>query len=64
MQASFPFLWVIPSWCVICSAYFLCACYLLWKKIGVNMWTIWWQTRTNNLQTERRFADEIRRFPK
>jgi hypothetical protein len=27
------------------------------------MWKVWWQTNTNNLKTERRFAAEIRRFP-
>jgi hypothetical protein len=47
----------------IVGVYFLAAYAYLWKKAGVNMWRVWWQT-TGNLKTERRFAVEIRRFPR
>lgn len=62
MRASFPYLWVLPAWGGISGVYFLAAYAFLWKKSGVNMWRVWWQT-TDNLKTERRFAVEIRRFP-
>jgi len=59
-----PFYWLLPLWAALGSAYFLAAYCYLWKKTGVNMWKIWWKTNANNLKTERRFADEIRQFPK
>ena len=62
MRASFPYLWVIPVWSVILSVYFLAAYLFLWKKTGINMWKVRWKT-DGNLKTERRFAQEIRRFP-
>jgi hypothetical protein len=62
MNSSFHFLWVLPTWGAIAGAYFIAAYFYLWRKAGVNMWRVWWQT-TDNLKTERRFAVEIRRFP-
>ena len=64
MKASFPFLWVLPVWGGVAGAYFLAAYSYLWRKTGTNMWKVWWQTNTDNLKTERRFAVEIRRFPR
>ena len=61
MRASFPYLWVLPVWGGVAGVYFLAAYTYLWKKAGVNMWRVWWQT-TDNLKTERRFAVEIQRF--
>ena len=63
MTPSFPFLWVLPTWGGISGVYFLAAYVYLWRKAGVNMWRVWWQSNTDNLKTERRFAVEIRRFP-
>jgi hypothetical protein len=62
VKTSIPFLWVILFWAGLGSAYFLAAFFYLWKKTGINMWKIWWLTNADNLKTERRFADEIRRF--
>ena len=64
MKTGIPFLWVIPVWAGVASAYFLAAYSFLWRKTGVNMWKVWWQTSTDNLKTERRFVVEIRRFPR
>jgi hypothetical protein len=63
MTTKIPFLWVIPVWAGIASVYFLAAYSFLWRKTGVNMWRVWSQT-TDNLKTERRFAVEIRKFPR
>jgi hypothetical protein len=63
MTTKIPFLWVIPAWAGIASVYFLAAYSFLWRKTGVNIWRVWWQT-TDNLKTERRFAVEIRKFPR
>lgn len=64
MKASFPFFWVLPVWGGVAGAYFLAAYSYLWRKTGTNMWKAWWQADTDNLKTERRFAVEIRRFPR
>ena len=45
------------------SVYFLVACIFLRRRSKVNLWKIWWQTGADTLKTERRFADEIRKFP-
>jgi hypothetical protein len=63
MRASFPYLWVLPLWGGILGVYFLAAEIYLWKKTGINMWKDRWKTG-DNLKTERRFAEEIRKFPK
>ena len=63
MNTKIPFLWVLPVWAGVAGVYFLAAYSFLWRKTGVNMWKEWWQTDTNNLKTEGRFAAEIRRFP-
>jgi hypothetical protein len=64
VNAKFPFFWVIPTWAAVTIAYFLAAEIYLWKKTGVNLWKIWWQNDANSLMTERRFAEEIRKFPR
>jgi len=64
VNTSIPFLWVLPVWGGVTGAYFLAAYSYLWKKTGVNMWKVWWQANTNDLKTERRFATEIRKFPR
>jgi hypothetical protein len=63
MSSSFHYLWVLPTWGAVASVYFIAADVYLWRKAGVNMWRVWWETRTDNLKTERRFAVEIRKFP-
>jgi hypothetical protein len=64
MKTSIPFLWVLPFWGGVGAAYFIAAYCYLWRKTGVKMWKVWWQTNASNLKTERRFAEEIRRFPR
>jgi hypothetical protein len=54
---------VLPVWAGVASIYFLAAYFFLWRKTGVNLWKVWWQSSTDNAKTERRFAEEIRRFP-
>jgi hypothetical protein len=54
---------VLPVWGGVTEVYFLAAEIYLWKKTGINIWKIWWQTNADNLKTERRFAEEIRKFP-
>src|SRR5258708_6218552 len=63
VNTKIPFFWVVPTWAGVASVYFLAAYAFLWRKTGVNMWKVWRQTSTDNLKTERRFAEEIRRFP-
>ena len=64
VKTSFTFLWVLPVWGGVAGAYFLAAYVYLWKKARINLWKIWWQTNTDNLKTERRFAAQIRKFPR
>ena len=61
MNSSFHFLWVLPTWGAVAGVYFVAAYFYLWRKTGVNMWRVRWET--SNLKAERRFAIEIRRFP-
>ena len=63
MNTKIPFLWVILAWAGVASIYFLAAYSFLWQKTGLNMWSVWWQSNADNLKSERRFADEIRKFP-
>ena len=55
---------VLFGWCCLVSIYFLIAEVYLWRMTGVNMWKVWWQTNTSSLKTERRFAQEIKQFPR
>lgn len=64
MRATFPFLWVLPLWGAIAGVYFAAAYAYLWRKAHVNMWKVWWKVSGDNLKTERRFAEEVRKFPK
>jgi hypothetical protein len=63
MSSKIPFFWVLPVWAGVASAYFVAADFFLWRKTGLNMWKVWWETNASNLKTERRFAAEIRKFP-
>lgn len=62
--SDLPFFWVLPSWGVVMATYFNAAWFYLWKKTGVNMWSISWAMSFNNIKIEKRFAEEIRNFPK
>jgi hypothetical protein len=64
MNTKIPFLWVLPVWGAVAGLYFLAAYSFLWRRTGVNLWKVWWQTGTDNLKTEHRFATEIRQFPR
>src|SRR5258707_15438019 len=64
MRASFPFLWVLPLWGAIAGIYFAVAYVYLWRKARVNMWKVWCKMSGDNLRTERRFPEGMRRFPK
>jgi hypothetical protein len=61
--SDIPFFWVIPFWAGVGAVYFIAAECYLWKKTGVNLRKFWWKNSGDNLKTERRFADEIRKFP-
>jgi hypothetical protein len=62
MIATIKFFWVIPAWATVTGIYFMAAYLFLWRKAGVNMWKVWWQSDLSNGITERRFAKEISRF--
>ena len=55
---------ILLLWGLVGSVYFTTAFSYVLKKSGVNLWKVWWETGCNNLKTERRFAEEIRKFPK
>ena len=55
---------IILLWGIVGAIYFATAYFYVWKKTGVNLWKFWWKTNCDNLKTERRFAEEIRQFPK
>jgi len=54
---------VFSMWGAIGAVYFTVAYVHILRKSGVNLWKVWWNTRGNNIKTERRFAEEIRSFP-
>ena len=55
---------VLFLWGIVSGIYFAGAYFYIWKKTGVNLWKFWWSSRCDNLKTERKFAEEIRKFPK
>jgi hypothetical protein len=55
---------ILIFWGFAGAVYFATAYFYVWKKTGVNLWKFWWTTNGDNLKTERRFAEEIRQFPK
>ena len=64
MNFGWPYLWVLPVWGLLGNIYFVCAGVYLWKRTGLNMMKVWMLANTDSLTTERRFAAEIRMFPK
>ena len=63
MSLSFPIYWLLPAWCIVSAIYFFAAYAYLKKKTGFSYWRVWLSTRGDNLQSERRFAEEVRSFP-
>ena len=63
MRSIFYFLWmwILPLWGLISSLYFQAAYVYVWRRTGISLWKVWWRTSGN--KTERRFAEEIARFP-
>jgi hypothetical protein len=55
---------ILFGWGCVAGFFFLIAEVYIWRKTKVNMWKVWWQTDTSNIKTERRFAQEIKQFPR
>jgi hypothetical protein len=58
-----PFFWVLPSWSAFIAICFNAASFYLWKKTGVNMWKFSWSVSFDNIKIEKRFSEELRKFP-
>jgi len=55
---------ILFLWGIIGAAYFATAYFYIWRKTGVNLWKFWRSSNCDNLKTERKFAEEIRKFQK
>ncbi len=53
---------IFAIWGALVGVFFLCAQTYVYRHTGVNFWRLWW--RKGNIGTERRFAEEVRKFPR